>query len=140
MAPANPSHTARPGLFSFALGSLVRHYVDETNLARATDVARSWLSLDPWHEPAHRALMEIHALAGNRPAALRQYEAVRGPATRAGGGFSFRGNRAAARSYTVGRGFPFVLLGCALALVAPFCVGTQVRPGAIVVECSHVAQ
>ena len=59
---------------SFALGSLVRHYVDETNLARATDVARSWLSLDPWHEPAHRALMEIHALAGNRPAALRQYE------------------------------------------------------------------
>ncbi len=32
-----------------------------------------WLALDPLHEQAHRALMEAHARAGERTAAVRQY-------------------------------------------------------------------
>lgn len=36
--------------------------------------ARRWLQLDPLHEPAHRALMELYALAGRHSAALRQYQ------------------------------------------------------------------
>ena len=36
---------------------------------------RRRLALDPLHEPAHRALMRLYALAGQQSAALRQYEA-----------------------------------------------------------------
>jgi DNA-binding SARP family transcriptional activator/predicted ATPase len=36
--------------------------------------ARRWLALDPLHEPAHRCLMELYAQAGQRAAALRQYQ------------------------------------------------------------------
>jgi DNA-binding SARP family transcriptional activator len=35
--------------------------------------ARRWLTLDPLHEAAHRALMRAHARAGDRAAALLQY-------------------------------------------------------------------
>ena len=38
------------------------------------DAARRWLALDPLHEPAHRALMELYAHAGQHAAALRQYQ------------------------------------------------------------------
>jgi DNA-binding SARP family transcriptional activator/tetratricopeptide (TPR) repeat protein len=34
---------------------------------------RRWLSLDPLHEPAHRALIRLYALTGDRAAALVQY-------------------------------------------------------------------
>ncbi|RZT16807.1 putative ATPase [Kribbella sp. VKM Ac-2569] len=34
---------------------------------------RRWLSLDPLHEPAHRALIRLYALTGDRAAALLQY-------------------------------------------------------------------
>lgn len=40
---------------------------------RAIAHARRWLALDPMHEPAHRALMRVHARAGDRAAALLQY-------------------------------------------------------------------
>jgi DNA-binding SARP family transcriptional activator len=40
---------------------------------RAIGYAKRWLELDPLHEPAHRALMRIHARAGDRVAALRQF-------------------------------------------------------------------
>ena len=40
---------------------------------RAIAYAKRWLELDPLHEPAHRALMRIHARAGDRVAALRQF-------------------------------------------------------------------
>jgi len=40
---------------------------------RAITYAKRWLDLDPLHEPAHRALMRIHARAGDRAAALRQF-------------------------------------------------------------------
>jgi len=35
------------------------------------------LALDPMHEPAHRALMELYAAQGRHGAALRQYEQLR---------------------------------------------------------------
>lgn len=36
------------------------------------------MALDPLHEPAHRWLMQLYALSGQRAAALRQYrECVR---------------------------------------------------------------
>ncbi len=35
---------------------------------------RRWLALDPWHEPAHRALMALYAYSDQKAAALRQYE------------------------------------------------------------------
>ncbi len=37
--------------------------------------ARRWLALDPLHEPAHRELIRLHALTGDRTAALEQYRA-----------------------------------------------------------------
>jgi predicted ATPase/DNA-binding SARP family transcriptional activator len=36
--------------------------------------ARRWLTLDPLHEPAHQILMQLYASAGQRAAALRQYQ------------------------------------------------------------------
>ena len=35
--------------------------------------ARRWLALDPLHEPAHRELIRLYALDGDRAAALAQY-------------------------------------------------------------------
>jgi DNA-binding SARP family transcriptional activator/Tfp pilus assembly protein PilF len=40
---------------------------------RAIAYAKRWLDLDPLHEPAHRALMRLHARAGDRAGALRQF-------------------------------------------------------------------
>jgi len=39
----------------------------------AIEHARRWLSLDLLHEPAHRGLMRLYAMSGQRSAALRQY-------------------------------------------------------------------
>jgi serine/threonine protein kinase/alpha-beta hydrolase superfamily lysophospholipase len=41
---------------------------------QAIEYARRWLSLDPLHEPAHRQLMRLYALAGKPSAASRQYQ------------------------------------------------------------------
>ena len=54
-------------------GALERLAHDERDTARAIAYARRWLSLDPLNEAAHRALMRLHARAGERAAALRQY-------------------------------------------------------------------
>ena len=40
---------------------------------RALPLARRWLELDPLHEPAHRELIRLYALNGDRAAALSQY-------------------------------------------------------------------
>lgn len=40
----------------------------------AIEHARRWLALDPLHEPAHRALMNLYAEAGQHAAALHQYQ------------------------------------------------------------------
>lgn len=59
-------------------GALERLAQEESDPARGIAHARRWLSLDPLHEPAHRALMGLHARAGDRAAALRQFrECVR---------------------------------------------------------------
>lgn len=39
----------------------------------AISSARRWLALDRLHEPAHRALMQLYAWAGQRAAAIHQY-------------------------------------------------------------------
>ncbi len=46
----------------------------QNNHERAIQYGRRWVALDPWHEPAHRQLMELYARAGQQAAALRQYE------------------------------------------------------------------
>ncbi|HZQ07881.1 MAG TPA: AAA family ATPase [Anaerolineae bacterium] len=61
-----------------ALEQLVTLYRDTHETERgaykhAIEYARRWLALDPLHEPAHRALMELYARDGHRAAALRQY-------------------------------------------------------------------
>lgn len=46
--------------------------------AGAVQAVRRWLALDPLHEPAHRRLVRLYALNGDRAAALVQYrECVR---------------------------------------------------------------
>ncbi len=58
---------------SGALAKLVARHEAAGAPERALPYARRWLELDALHEPAHRALMRLHALAGDRAAALRQY-------------------------------------------------------------------
>lgn len=48
------------------------------DLAGALHAVQRWLSIDPLHEPAHRALIRLYAATGDRAAALVQYrECVR---------------------------------------------------------------
>jgi DNA-binding SARP family transcriptional activator len=73
--------TAQAGaLRSELAGSLERLIHDERDvghLPKALAHARRWLELDPLNETAHRELMRLHALTGDRSAAIRQYhEAV----------------------------------------------------------------
>jgi predicted ATPase/DNA-binding SARP family transcriptional activator/Tfp pilus assembly protein PilF len=63
----------RDGLAS-ALQRLVRWRSDQGEYEAAIAYARRWLALDPIHEAAHRALMALYAQAGQREAALRQYQ------------------------------------------------------------------
>ena len=61
-----------------ALGRLVRLLVARGEYGDAIGHARRWLALDPLHEPAHRELIRLYALSGDRAAALGQYrECVR---------------------------------------------------------------
>ena len=57
-----------------ALERLVEGYVAQGKPEPAISYARRRLALDPLHEPAHRELMELYAVAGQRSAALRQYQ------------------------------------------------------------------
>jgi ABC-type oligopeptide transport system substrate-binding subunit/DNA-binding SARP family transcriptional activator len=56
-----------------ALERLAHGYVSQRKHEEALRYAQCWLSLDPLDEAAHRILMELHAQAGQRAAALRQY-------------------------------------------------------------------
>lgn len=60
-----------------ALEALAAHYVATGNLAQAQRVIRRQLALEPWREEAHRQLMHVLALDGQRSAALAQYEICR---------------------------------------------------------------
>jgi predicted ATPase/DNA-binding SARP family transcriptional activator len=57
-----------------ALERLVGGYSAQGEYETALTYARRRLVLDPLHEPAHQQLMQLYALAGQRSAALRQYE------------------------------------------------------------------
>lgn len=58
-------------------GVLTSHHRVSGNLGTAEQYARRQISLQPWHEEAHRQLMMILASAGQRNAALTQYELCR---------------------------------------------------------------
>ncbi len=56
------------------LGQLVARYEQEAAWENALLHARRWLALDPLDEEVHRCLMRLYAYAGQKGAALRQYE------------------------------------------------------------------
>ena len=56
------------------LQHLIGWYEGQQQFEQAIEYGRRWLALDPWHEPAHRALMTFYAYSGQKAAALRQYE------------------------------------------------------------------
>ena len=64
--------------YAGVLERLVYIHAAQEEFQQAIEVAHRWLALDQLHEPAHRQLMKLYALAGSRNAALRQYrECVR---------------------------------------------------------------
>lgn len=59
--------------FGSALARLVEARQGRGDLDEAIGYARTWLELDPLHEPAHQALIRLHFEAGDRAAAIDQY-------------------------------------------------------------------
>jgi predicted ATPase/Tfp pilus assembly protein PilF len=57
-----------------ALTILAHYYERRGNLARARAYMRQQVNLEPWREEAHRYLMQLLALEGQRSAALAQYK------------------------------------------------------------------
>ncbi len=60
-----------------ALSQLAEGYEHQGDLEKASGFARRQLELEPWLEEAHRQLMRMLALRGQRTAALAQYETCR---------------------------------------------------------------
>jgi len=60
-----------------ALTTLVAHHTRRGSYEEALTYARQQLSLDPWREEAHRDVMRLLALTGQRSASLAQYETCR---------------------------------------------------------------
>ncbi|HEC34934.1 MAG TPA: hypothetical protein ENI39_00180, partial [Anaerolineae bacterium] len=60
-----------------ALVHLASYYERRGEYERALHYARRLLALDPWREEAHRQLMRLLALTGQRSTALAQYEKCR---------------------------------------------------------------
>ena len=60
-----------------ALFEAAQDHLAASRLDKAQAHARRQLALEPWREPAHRQLMQAFALAGDRAAALTQYETCR---------------------------------------------------------------
>ena len=60
-----------------ALEKLVRGHSAQNEFEPALIFARRWLALDPLQEAAHRHLMRLLTLSGQRNAALTQYEICR---------------------------------------------------------------
>lgn len=59
---------------ALALERLAREHGARDEHQAAIPYARRWVTLDPWHEPAHQCLMQLYARDGQRAAALRQYQ------------------------------------------------------------------
>lgn len=62
------------GLALNALSSLTRRQLAQSDFAAAQATARRQLALEAWREIAHQQLMQALALAGDRSAALAQYQ------------------------------------------------------------------
>src|SRR5262249_51197269 len=60
-----------------ALAHLAGYYEQRGDYEVARQHAARQLELDPWREEAHRQVMRVLALSGERSAALAQYEACR---------------------------------------------------------------
>ena len=60
-----------------ALQTLVVEAINRAEYAAGLDYAERLLSLEPWHEMAHRQMMRLLALSGQRETALAQYETCR---------------------------------------------------------------
>jgi predicted ATPase/DNA-binding SARP family transcriptional activator/Tfp pilus assembly protein PilF len=60
--------------YSGALERLIHYHSNLQEYEQAITYARRWLAIDPLHEPAHVQLMQLYQLAGQRAAALRQYQ------------------------------------------------------------------
>lgn len=56
---------------------LATHFLARGNHQRVAQLARQQLELEPWHEPAHRRLMQALSASGQRTAALEQFERCR---------------------------------------------------------------
>src|SRR5258708_6005386 len=56
-----------------SLERLIRDERDAGRLSKGLGHARRWLELDPLNETAHREVMRLHAVAGDRSAAIRQF-------------------------------------------------------------------
>src|SRR5262245_50761162 len=61
-------------LYGQALEQLVRAHQSTGTYGAAIQYARRWVASDVLHEPAHRTLMRLYALAGQHAAAARQYQ------------------------------------------------------------------
>lgn len=59
------------------LGRLIATYRERGDYAHARGYAERLVALDPWREEAHRELMYLLALSGERSAALAQFETAR---------------------------------------------------------------
>jgi DNA-binding SARP family transcriptional activator len=62
---------------SSALQNLATIYANQGEYVHSLPYAWRQVALDPWHEDAHRHLMRLLALGGQRGAALAQYETCR---------------------------------------------------------------
>lgn len=58
---------------SSVMSALVAWCRSSRHHQQALDLARRWAEVEPLHEPAHRVLIELLALTGQRDAALRHY-------------------------------------------------------------------
>jgi DNA-binding SARP family transcriptional activator/pimeloyl-ACP methyl ester carboxylesterase len=56
------------------LALLTTYYEEHEIYDKAIGTARLWLGREPYHEPAHRALIRLYALTGQQAAAKRQYD------------------------------------------------------------------
>lgn len=62
---------------ALCLRRLIEGYRLQADWATALGYARRWLEIEPYEEAAHRELMRLYVAAGQRTAALRQYEECR---------------------------------------------------------------
>ncbi len=60
-----------------ALGALVTHFANCRSYDAALAYARQMISIEPWQEQAHREVIRLLALTGQRSAAIRQFEVCR---------------------------------------------------------------